>query len=377
MKVTIRDDTEFARISPIAASAYLAAQGWQERTTPGEKWSMWTKNGEFEVGLPLTKTLRDYARRMAELVATLERVEERSQLEIAADLENSGFDVIRLRLATSDTNDGSLAIEQAVEMVSRSRDLLLSAACSAVTPKLYYPARKPAAASDYIKKVRLGQTERGSFVFTILSPVAPRLMTLFEEEVSAGDPFERRVTSMLVSAVQAVNEATLTAVATQKLEAFEAAVDRGVSANLCDALSGIGSGVSGTRNVDLTFSWALTRQTARSVDILRISNESIPVIEEAARIMKAKAPREEFELSGVVTKLHREDPQDKGQVTVLGLVDGEPRKVSLEVSGADYKVAIWAHDEYKPLRAYGVLVKDGKSYKLKNPRDLKFGDDEE
>ena len=51
------------------------------------------------------------------------------------------------------------------------RELLLAAACAAVTYKQHYTGRKPDKALHFINNVRFGQTEQGSFVLQLLSPV--------------------------------------------------------------------------------------------------------------------------------------------------------------------------------------------------------------
>src|SRR5438034_1338067 len=82
-------------------------------------------------------------------------------------------------------------LEDGAQFFENAKDLILAAACAADTPRSYYPTRKPAKAMEYLRKTRLGQTETGSFVLTILSRVPPSLSAsngvLFEIE----EPFER------------------------------------------------------------------------------------------------------------------------------------------------------------------------------------------
>ena len=53
---------------------------------------------------------------------------------------------------------------------------MLAAACAAIEPRAVYAARKPERAMAYLRQIRLGPTEAGSFVVTVESPVAPRLL---------------------------------------------------------------------------------------------------------------------------------------------------------------------------------------------------------
>src|SRR5262249_33707837 len=142
---------------------------------------------EFEVLLPLTPDLRDFPERMSEVLRTLELVENRDQLQILNDLTSARADVVRIRRPGPD--DGTILLEDGVSLINSAFDMVLAAACTTVTPKLYYPGKKPTAATDYLRKTRLGQSERGSYVLTVISPVPPRTM----DELIPGfhDPFER------------------------------------------------------------------------------------------------------------------------------------------------------------------------------------------
>ena len=85
----------------------------------------------------------------------------------------------------------------------------------------------PDVAKDYVDHVRLGQTERGSFILTILSPHA---YDPPEEHPSMFDaPFGRRVSERLGVALQAVDVA-ITASVSEGVKAFEQATAAGVSA---------------------------------------------------------------------------------------------------------------------------------------------------
>ena len=62
-------------------------------------------------------------------------------------------------------------------------------------------------AKDLVRRIRLGQTERGSFVVVLLSPVVSvPVQTSFEGSPDHGVPFERRLTLRVVEALKAVPE---------------------------------------------------------------------------------------------------------------------------------------------------------------------------
>src|SRR5262249_40239707 len=148
---------------------------------------------------------------------------------------------IRLRLVDARLADASVPLDEGATFIQKAKDMMLAAACAAVNPRVYYPSRKPAQAMDYIRRARLGQTEPGSFIVTILSPVPPSLADPSGHFIALEEPYERQVTRVLAGALDSVRRAAEDAASTGQVNGFIQAVPSGVSANLCDALAGMGS----------------------------------------------------------------------------------------------------------------------------------------
>lgn len=99
MKATIRDQQTLRSVEPYQLAAYLHAQGWKEvERTEGLRavWGLAQDGEKYELLVPLTHDLRDYALRMAEVLKTLETVEERSQPELLRAIETTSSDIIRI-----------------------------------------------------------------------------------------------------------------------------------------------------------------------------------------------------------------------------------------------------------------------------------------
>jgi hypothetical protein len=380
MKATVRDISALAAIKPLEVAAYLRASGWRQVTEASQRWATWLlKQGseEFEIGLPLDDTLRDFVQRMGDVLATLEAVEERSQLEIIRDLLVGSADVVRLRLADKELADGSVPIDDGAQFVQRTRDLVLAAACATVSPRVYYPSRKPNQAVEYVRKARLGQTEQGSFVVTVISRVAPSLVPASGQLFEAEEPFERRVIETLANSLSAVRRAAESAVSTGGVSSFVEAVPRGVSANLCDAIVGMFSTGESTRGVEFDFTWSRSRPQTDSAIPHKVilPSDVVPIIGEASRYFKETSPREEFELRGAVVKLERAEGSPTGRITVLGFVDEQLRRISIELNDPEYHKAVGAHDQERPVVCYGQLMREGKSHRLLSPYDFSVESD--
>lgn len=379
MKTTIRDTDILRTIRPLDVVAYLRTSGWQlDREVEG-RYSRWLRpapeHETFEIETPLSSDLRDYPSRIADVLTTLEAAEARPQQEILEDLLTPAADIVRIRIAGPDSRDGSLPFQDAVELVDHTRDLLLAAACAAIQPRPYFETRKPSEATDFLRRLRMGQTERGSFVVTIQCRVPPLLderLAVVGEVHEEDLPFERRVTQTLAVGLDNMQRAARRAATSGQLDAFRDAVPFGLSANLCSAVAGL-VGSREDQSVGVAFSWARTRPAPADLPSqIRFTADSIPIIGEAGRVLKEHSPREEFELEGLISKVDKPDPasHDRGTFTIGGIVDGRQRRVSVELLGDDYRRALEAVRNGLLVRCSGTLVKERRSFELRQPRDF-------
>jgi hypothetical protein len=354
-------------------AAYLRANHWKEVDHQDGRFAIWLKGGQqedIEVLLPLDPAVRDFAARMAEALHALEVAEGRSQLEILADIGNVSSDVIRIAAEHESLRDGTLPLERGVVFVEQTYSLILAAACGAFQPREVFHARKPAQATEYIKNVRLGQSEYGSYILTVRSPVppalkAPRQAGMFPD---MDLPFERRVTRTLMRALAAVREAAERSITSGELEPFTRAVQVGVSANLCDAIVGMHEGI-GADQIRFQTTWSPMRMSNEIVAPVIIPADAVPIIKEAGHFLRASAPRDNFELRGFVVGLRRQG-DEPGRVTIAAIIDKELRNVQVDLNSNAYQQAVEAHSQNLIVRCEGELYREGRSFILRTPRNF-------
>ena len=172
MQVSIRDADALRAVTPAALSAYARAAGWHVQERYRVHSDVYVGEGRPELIIPRTVRLGDYASVVAALVQTFAHVEERDELTVYRDLVTADRDVVRLRAAESD--DGSVTLNAGANLIGGAWDLLLSVACSLGSSRPFYRAGANREATDLLKRVRLGQTDQGSFVVTLLTPAVPR-----------------------------------------------------------------------------------------------------------------------------------------------------------------------------------------------------------
>jgi hypothetical protein len=307
MKIKIFDKEALSSIKFLDMTAYLSSKGWRETNRKQNHWVSLVKDGDFEVTVPLTRDINDYARRIFDALSILETVEKRSQQEIFSDVSAVMTDVIRIKIGNGEIAEGQLPLEEGVKIVDKARDLLLAAACSTIQPKPLFQKRQPDEAREYLKKVRLGQTERGSYTITLHSPVPPCLgqATLFPD---ASEVFERRVTTTLIKGLNTAKTAAEAGTG-NVIDAFKNGVPSGISANLCDALSGLMDFGEIRRDANISINWASTRPVhdAAIISSIRFTPDYIPILSEVARIFRENEPREDFTAIGSIYKLVRNE----------------------------------------------------------------------
>jgi hypothetical protein len=364
MRASVRDSQILRSVNPDDLVHYLVSHDWSEGPRTGRfgvTYNRQIEGSDFELLIPLTREIGDFSERISEILHTLEIVEKRSQIQILSDLTSVRADVVRIR--RPDATDGTIPLEDGVSLINAALDMVLAAACATVTPRGYYPGKKPTAATDYLRKTRLGQSERGSYVMTVISPVPPR--TNQDLVPGLNDPFERQVTRMLSTALSATIQASETALRRGNVESFRESVNQGVSANLLDGILGLMG--PNRQSVGVSLTWSPEHPVVDEPQpTIIIEPDFVQVIEEASRVLKKSAQLPPVELMGVVIGLRRPEGVEQGRTTLIAFVDGKPRTVNVELGTHDYDVAITAHQTHHPVMCEGELVRLGRATILTN-----------
>ena len=363
MRTGIRDKQALLAVSPAALEAYARANGWSRTEPYGDHADVYVRERAPEIVLPRHDRLADYARSVEHLIEIFSETDEIDETALYRDLATADRDVLRLRIAESD--DGSVAASDGIDLMQGGYNMLAAAARSLDKPQSVYRGRVNQDAADFLAGVRLGQTEQGSFVVTLLAPApATSVPQLSLDNDWAPQPFERRVTNRLAEALGVTRDAAERS-AGDGVGTFEDTVERGVSANLCDALV---KAIGRFRELDVTLSRALTRPAGQTRQTFPFSAADVPVLEEAARLFKEREPRPGEELIGVVRMLTRDADRMDGEITLATRIDGRKQSVAVRLTRLDYSTAIDAHKAKVPVAMQGNLERVGQRWHLENPR---------
>lgn len=363
MKVNITDRDALVAVSPTALAAYARAAGWEIAEPYGDYSHLYTSDDQPEIVIPQTERIADYAQVVQSLIGMFSTAADLDQLAIYRQLTTADRDVVRVRAAGS--VDDHVSVNAGVDLVTGARDMVLAAACSTENQRAVYRPGANRTASKFVNDMRLGHTEEGSFVVTLLGPIVPPFVEPPLDpglDVPAKEPMARQMTLRVAEALSATRDATEKTNAGDT-DAFTGAVALGASANLCDALVLL---IEPFQELDVSVSWALTRPQTRR--LVRFARSDTPVLQEASRTFRLREPRPDERVFGFVQRLKRDADEPDGMITLRARIDGDERSVTAVLRQADYRTAIRAHDERAMVIAEGDLELVGQRWQLLNPR---------
>ena len=362
MQVSIHDREALSAISPAALSAYARMAGWRRHDMYRDHSVIYVGDTLPEIIVPGTARLGDYASAVSALIGTFTQVSDQDEVAVYRALVKADRDEIGVRVA--DADDGSLGLNDGVDLVAGARDMVLSAACSLHETRPVYRAGANREAEDLLRSMRLGQSARGSFVVTLLTPVVPPpIPDLSAEPAERDAPIARQMTERLAEALTGARRAAERTVAGEA-GAFGAAVSSGVSANLCEALARM---IEPFSTLDIRVSWALTRPMSVP-GIVRFGRADAALLREAARSFRACAPRPDLRLQGFVRIPERGGEDAAGAIRIRTEIDGKLQSVTAVLAQTDHARAVQAHRDRLPVVLTGDLERFGQRWRLLHAR---------
>ena len=373
LDVEIRDSDALGKVSLSALNAYLESNGWVRVENWEDRMVVWAcERGEQreEVLTPLHEHSSAYANRISELVSSLSAWESRSQLDIYLDLVAARADVVRIRSLNGANGTGWSLIDGAA-VLSMSRDLVSAAARFADHPgEAVYRWRASGVVANYLQEVRPVFGLRWLHDFALHSPVPAdhNVQSGFDDSYSA--PFSRQVMLALQNGLSEASGVTARVLGGADLsENFEAAVGRGVTANLCDALAGL---VERTHGVSVGLTWASVRLPMEaSSREFAFGKSSADVLRNGAEWLRRSNPYLNAHVVGDIVILARDEQEPfDGQAVVAYDLDGRPVSLHVKFDPADHDTVLAAFTEGIPVSLDGDIVREGRRYHLREARNV-------
>ena len=365
MKARILDANALREVTPAGLAAYARSAGWAKTEPYRDAADVWHGEGLSEILLPRTDLLGDYPSVVSRLIGIFSEESGKDELAVLKDLLEADHDVIRVR-AMEGAMNGSIALDTGVGMVSQAREMVMAAARATVgPPQRVYKGRANKKATAFMERVRLGQTEHGSFVVSLMAPVAPTTPRVLDESRLRfrQEPLSRRVIRQLVEALQASRRAAERWNSGLRHQDLEAAVSSGVSANLCDAVVSL---IENTNRFEVGVTWATNRGTRLPPELIEFSEVDQRPLRAIAKTLRNSGPRPETPFVATVHRLRRDQRALEGVAVFKTRIHGRMYSVQAVLDEKNYRVAIRAHEAGSHVIVIGDLEKIDRGWHVKN-----------
>jgi hypothetical protein len=368
-------------------TAFLHKDGWKE--TSGKKRLKFSTGQSFEsaedvpyqiyekeiqglgeavrIVLPLSRDGSVRAAYLADAVRTLSSVYERSLERMAVEIESTEIDSL-----IGIYPESSLSLARAHDILTHLKNLFAQAANAEDDPQPFLPDAK---GNSITEDVNFGHTFAGSFGFRIECPVigADRQMLIGQPAMR---PMERRVLERLALGLLTVEESE----ARDDVGLVTANYQRGLNANVCDALIYLADASEG-KLLTLQFSWSsffpVSVELENKVLSFKLTLKKYALIKEASEALKLMVAPPQAVLVGTVVALASDvPPMQRGllahrKITILVAGgDHDGHKMQIEVSDADYNLALNAHTAGKVVQVEGTPKQRGSHWRVEGYRNF-------
>lgn len=349
---------------PVDVTEWLRMHGWSQTASLGEIAQRW-QNDTNGVVVPMYTRSPDFTLRWSEMLNRLASSFDTDSAGVLLAVEKAGSDIAEFR--ASGQIDDSIPLGDASTLIDSVRRSMQASANSALQPRSYYGHSLPDAARDHARKVRMGQTRRGSYVIPIIS----RLPILQADDADdavlftdvAYQPFARSAMLKLAQGLVVLRDLTHGTTAPTGNRITEA-VGAGVSAELCEAVANTLEAESITA-LDVAFTWAERLPASSAPKSVNLESEAAPLLRRIGSVLKGEPVIGRQTVVGYVKRLDRDEDDEVGRITLRTLDSDRARNITVDLNDTDYHIAGEANTDRRMVAATGILHREpGRALRL-------------
>ncbi|KOV64467.1 hypothetical protein ADL00_21545 [Streptomyces sp. AS58] len=343
---TWHEPPEPGQVDPAVLGALLRRHGWQRRGGAAGRYGRWTPPGPAghttSLLVPESRAFPDSDDLLGEALIALSRSASPSAREVLVGLTVRSDEIRWWRdVPTGPGGAASWSVEE--QLRTAARQMLLAGALATRARAGYYGTRHRRSAGAMLESVLVGAATGG------------RRLTAFVP-LGTGRPLAVRLHQALYAAREAIDYQR----ATGGMDAFDAAVEAGVSRELTEALVTL---VRGTEGARVAVEWAPGAEApvggAAPGEAVEFSPGDLPVLREAGARYLRTEPSVPVRVTGEVIRMRRSERRGEGTVRLRVLAGAEIPHVRLTLDEEDYRIAGQAHLVGLPVRVHGRLESRG------------------
>ena len=139
--------------------------------------AVYSKNREIFITVPKDEDSSDYNDRVKQIIEKLSIVHKIKKGLIYQHIEYMNYDILKLKLRSGKSKDNTLLLKDYPEIIENLRKIIKFSLCSEWEFKKSYT--KPFHKVDLVAdRCKVGQTEKGSYVFNIFVPILEKISTI-------------------------------------------------------------------------------------------------------------------------------------------------------------------------------------------------------
>lgn len=366
------------KLNFLEVQSYLSNTGWQRRKSKRDYIAIFinkVNKDVYEIVLPLDKDIADYGKAMYDVVNELSKFENREIDQVINDLSNPLADTIRFRVSSIDTQNGTIPLNEGFSLFESAKKMLLSAACDIIQPEFYHKRLSLKAAQQFIEQCRLGQTEHGSFVTSIICPFInqsfddiPNQLTFFDETSECANSLTRKVTTRLMESIKFIKD-SIDQNELSKLEKQND--DLLISANFLESIVDMNLNKKNTE-IEIMTTWSSCVPQQKELPTkIKLTHHYVPALEKVISKVR-RSDKEDFgEFIGKISQTRAEvDPlkRTEGEI-IFNFMQDEDKisKAKVILTSEDYSKACIAHNLGKTVLIKGKLTGTTRTTVIEQP----------
>lgn len=332
---------------------YLVQRGWKSikrKRQDIKVFQITQDNSLFQITIPFDVSLSDYDYVILESVKTLAKVERKTIDQVFLYLSNPDSDVLKIHINKNNITQGSILIDDAINVFEGVKKLLWAAAQDVVNPSIIHRGRVDSKVSEFISKCRFGQTEIGSYVVSVVCPLFPN-EDLNDEQLPLFDltnyqhSFTRKVTTQVMRAVAEVKTQVDNGSFYNSFEKEENVI----SSNFYEALIGMNLSHEDT-TIELESCWSSKEPVSEEIpSSVSLNHNYYDPINSVVAKIKEKDSEQQITIRGRVKRLEASPDigkRETGKITIVFLNEkNAARTITANLAKQDYNNAIEAHSK--------------------------------
>lgn len=360
-------------------AAWLRTNGWRQVShgPGGYMWGLQNDFGSYRVGV--VNNLDEDQTSFNSLVKRLASAHRQEPREIGRKIQFWETDIALLRAANDSLITDTIPLTAGAVMLESGRLMFRSAASAAMRIRPEIGGNYSRIGDEIAGTVRMGHTERGSYIVPIYVPVgSPETAddaqgSLFEndEEVHQANLIptsERRMTRTFAEAMQAISELVLQSEKLPQATEINELVRRGVTREFVSALAEV-LAQPAVSEFDARFEWAPAQGTPIGVtEHVTVPASEQEKLEHTVRQLK-KARKQQFNvLTGPIVMIGKDPDSPRIHVAIKTVRKGRPCRVETWLDQAPLEQVTGWMNEGRTVQLEGIVIKEGHALRVRSPQ---------